>query len=84
MVIDRDDAWWALQDPFLPAQALEDIAAEYPEFGVAVANHPGAQPGLLEWLRDNGTTEAQVAAKAITRQYWPYQSAVAPGPVTLA
>ncbi len=46
---DRESAWLLLHDSRTDAAALARIAAEYPEFAAAIAQHPNCYDGLRTW-----------------------------------
>jgi len=55
----EDQARVALGNPALPAADLGPIAQNYPNLRLAVAAHPNAYPGLLDWLRQVGDPSVQ-------------------------
>ena len=76
--IDIDQAEEAVYDPATPGATLHVIAAEYPEFWLAIARHPKAYPKLLDWLDQVG--DAQVQAAVTARRSSETPSAPAPDP----
>ncbi|MDR1266099.1 MAG: hypothetical protein LBK42_11215 [Propionibacteriaceae bacterium] len=51
-------------DPALPAAALAQLAYDRPEWRAAVAGHPAAYPGLLDWLDTLGDPAVSAAVAA--------------------
>lgn len=50
--------------PFSTPQELADLAAAHPELGAAIAQHPHAYDGLLDWLAEYGDEAARAAVRA--------------------
>src|SRR5690606_23465621 len=53
-----------LHDPNIAAERLAAIAAAHPELGAAVARHPKAYDGLLDWIGQYGDAAARAAVAA--------------------
>ncbi|MDR1711909.1 MAG: PQQ-binding-like beta-propeller repeat protein [Propionibacteriaceae bacterium] len=58
---DYNYAAWAVSNPNTPAAALADIARLQPGLRAAVAGHPAAYPGLLDWLAGLGDPQVTQA-----------------------
>ena len=59
--LEEGEAKAILCDYGAPAQLLRQVAYEYPGLRAAVANHPSAYPGLLDWLDAQGDPEVQMS-----------------------
>ena len=54
----------AAQDPSTDAEALRQLAYRYPELRPAVAAHPHAYRGLLDWLHQFNDPQVNAALEA--------------------
>jgi hypothetical protein len=52
-------------DPSTDAQTLADLAHAESELWPAIAAHPNAYPGLIDWMHENGLTDAAVTAAPV-------------------
>ena len=59
-----DDPAAAAQDPSTDAEALRQLAYRYPELRPAVAAHPHAYRGLLDWLHQFNDPQVNAALEA--------------------
>ena len=59
-----DDPLRAASDPATDAEALRQLAYRYPETRAAVAAHPRAYRGLLDWLHQFGDPAVNAALEA--------------------
>ena len=59
-----DDPVAAAQDPSTDAEALRQLAYRYPELRPAVAAHPHAYRGLLDWLHQFNDPQVNAALEA--------------------
>lgn len=59
-----DDPLRAASDPATDAEALRQLAYRYPETRAAVAAHPHAYRGLLDWLHQFGDPAVNAALEA--------------------
>ena len=62
--MDQADARTALKDPTTPAAVIADVAYQFPDMRAEVAAHPGAYPGLLDWLDNVGDAGVKAAVSA--------------------
>ncbi|MDR0285639.1 MAG: hypothetical protein LBI33_12260 [Propionibacteriaceae bacterium] len=62
--MDLVEAQRAVGEPATPAAVIADIATQYPGLRAAVAAHPAAYPGLLEWLDAVGDPAVKAAVAA--------------------
>jgi hypothetical protein len=53
-------------DPSTDAQTLADLAHAEPDLWPAIAAHPNAYPGLIDWMHENARPEAPVDADSAT------------------
>ena len=63
-----DDPAAAAQDPSTDAEALRQLAYRYPELRPAVAAHPHAYRGLLDWLHQFNDPQVNAALEARAQQ----------------
>ena len=47
-------------EPSTDAQTLANLAQAEPELWPAIAAHPNAYPGLIDWMHENGLPDASV------------------------
>ena len=59
--MDNVDPAAAVGDPQTPALTLSEIAQGNPDLWVAIAHHPNAYPGLLDWLSGVGGADVRAA-----------------------
>ena len=62
--MDQTEAQAALKNPMTPAAVIADIAYQFPDMRAEVAAHPGAYPGLLDWLDSVGDAGVKAAVSA--------------------
>jgi hypothetical protein len=53
-------------DPSTDAQTLADLAHAEPELWPAIAAHPNAYPGLIDWMHENGLPEESLDVGSAT------------------
>lgn len=64
---DRDAIARELATPGLPAERLAQIAAAHTEFHPAIAAHPNAYPGLIDWIAAQTPVQLQAPAQTMVR-----------------
>lgn len=78
--MDRDSASALIRDPQADPGLLAQVAHDHPDLRAAVANHPAAYDGLLEWLGTLGDPAVDLVLAARAGTPPPSAAAVPPPP----